>query len=93
METFDGRKHEHANFCLENCELQFKYKEKLSSRIPSDMVNCMLKNASYCQYKFSYRVEDWTRSGPEEVFLHLDEEGEKGICPTIVQIDWDWDLG
>ena len=55
------------------------------------MKNCMLKNANYCQYTFSYRVEDWTKSGPEAVSpssLHLDEDGEKGICPTVVQIDF-----
>ena len=52
------------------------------------MVNCTLKNDSYCQYTFSYKLEDWTRSGPETVFLHLDEDGEKGICPTAVKIDY-----
>ena len=86
--TFGGRKHGHADFCWEICELQFKYREKLSSRIPANMVNCMLKNASYCQYTFSYKLEDWTKNGPEKVFLHLDEDGEKGICPTVVKIDY-----
>ena len=88
VETFDGRNHGHADFCWENCELQFKYREKLSTRIPTSWENCTLKNDTYCQYTFSYRLEDWTKNGPEKVFLHLDEDREKASCPTIVQIDY-----
>lgn len=88
METFDEENNEHPDFCLETCELKFKYKEKLSSRIPGDWVNCTHKNDSFCEYTFSYQLDTWSKNGPEKVFLHINEDKEKGICPIIVQPDY-----
>ena len=88
METFDEENNEHPDFCLETCELQFKYKEKLSSRIPGDWVNCTHKNDSLCEYTFSYQLDTWSKNGPEKVFLHINEDKEKGICPIIVHPDY-----
>ena len=88
METFDEENNEHPDFCLETCELQFKYKEKLSSRIPGDWVNCTHKNDSLCEYTFSYQLDTWSKNGPEKVFLHINEDKKKGICPIIVHPDY-----
>ena len=88
METFDEKKHEHQDFCFDNCELQFEYAERLSSDIPYEWVNCTHKNDSYCEYTFSYHLDTWSKNGPENVFLHLDKNREKAVCPVIIQPDY-----
>ena len=88
MEAFDAEKHEHPQFCVDTCELEFKYREKVVTKIPGDWVNCTHKNESLCEYTFSYHLDTWTKQGPEKVFLHLTEDREKGLCPVIVQPDF-----
>ena len=37
---------------------------------------------------FSYELETWGKAGPEQVWLHLDNEGSKAVCPIYVPPDY-----
>jgi protocadherin alpha len=74
--------------CTQKCKHGWEYSEEHVDSVPSHWVNCTHKNGSYCEYSFSYELETWDRNGPDKVILHLDEEGNKAVCPIYVKPDY-----
>lgn len=80
---------EHKARCFLECStVTWEYGEVVEEEVPKHWVNCTHRNASYCQYSFSYELETWGKDGPEKVLLHLQEDDKKAVCPVYYKPDY-----